>query len=94
MVEKEHRAQLSPMSARTAVAPRQLGAAATFLGPATLVVLVMLAAPVLLLLRFSLNRYDLKELMIEMVTPENFLRFVTDNFYLEVLRTTVLVAVI
>ena len=94
MVEKEHRAQLTPMSARTAVAPRQLGAAATFLGPATLVVLVMLAAPVLLLLRFSLNRYDLKELMIEMVTPENFLRFVTDNFYLEVLRTTVLVAVI
>ena len=69
-------------------------AAASFLGPATLVVTVMLAAPLLLLLRFSLNRYDIKELMIETVTGENYLRFFTDPFYLGVLRTTVLVAVI
>ena len=68
-------------------------AAAGFLGPATLVVTVMLAAPLLLLLRFSLNRYDIKELMIETVTAENYLRFFTDPFYLGVLRTTVLVAV-
>ena len=53
----------------------------------------MLAAPLLLLLRFSLNRFDIKELMIETVTAENYLRFFTDPFYLGVLRTTVLVAV-
>ena len=85
MVEKEYPARLSQVSKRTA--------AAGFLGPATLVVTVMLAAPLLLLLRFSLNRYDIKELMIETVTAENYLRFITDPFYLGVLRTTVLVAV-
>ncbi len=68
-------------------------AATGFLGPATLVVTVMLAAPLLLLLRFSLNRFDIKELMIETMTAENYLRFFTDPFYLGVLRTTVLVAV-
>ena len=85
MVEKEYPARLSQVSKRKA--------AAGFLGPATLVVTVMLAAPLLLLLRFSLNRYDIKELMIETVTAENYLRFITDPFYLGVLRTTVLVAV-
>ncbi len=68
-------------------------AATGFLGPATLVVTVMMAAPLLLLLRFSLNRFDIKELMIETMTAENYLRFFTDPFYLGVLRTTVLVAV-
>ena len=77
-------------------AQRQAGpatAAASFLGPATLVVTLMLAAPLLLLLRFSLNRFDPAELMIETVTPANYLRFLTDPFYLGVLRTTVTVAV-
>lgn len=86
MVEEEHPARLRTVSKRAA--------AASFLGPATLVVTVMLAAPLLLLLRFSLNRYDIKELMIETVTGENYLRFFTDPFYLGVLRTTVLVAMI
>ena len=85
MVEEEHPARLKSVSKRTA--------ATGFLGPATLVVTVMLAAPLLLLLRFSLNRFDIKELMIETVTAENYLRFFTDPFYLGVLRTTVLVAV-
>ena len=67
--------------------------ASLFLAPATLLVLVMLLLPLLLLLRFSLNRYDPTELMIEMVTAENYIRFVSDPFYLGVLRTTLLVAV-
>ncbi len=71
----------------------QSGAGAAFLAPATLIVLFMLAAPVLLLLRFSLNRYDPTELMIEALTPENYLRFVSDPFYLSVLRTTLFVAI-
>lgn len=73
--------------------PSQAGTASAFLAPATLVVSVMLLAPLLLLLRFSLNRYDLTELMIETVTGANYLRFFTDSFYLGVLRTTLLVAV-
>jgi putative spermidine/putrescine transport system permease protein len=71
----------------------QAGAAATFLAPATLAVLLMLVAPLLLLLRFSVNRFDATDMMIEMVTPENYLRFFSDPFYLSVLRTTLFVAV-
>jgi len=71
----------------------QAGAAATFLAPATLAVLLMLVAPLLLLVRFSVNRFDATDMMIEMVTPENYLRFFSDPFYLSVLRTTLFVAV-
>ena len=70
----------------------QASAAAVFLAPATLVVLVMLMAPLLLLLRFSFNQYDAKELMIETVTGANYLRFFADPFYVGVLRTTLIVA--
>ncbi len=66
--------------------------AAVLLAPATLAVSAMLLAPLLLLLRFSLNQYDAKELMIETVTGANYLRFVSDPFYLGVLRTTLGVA--
>jgi putative spermidine/putrescine transport system permease protein len=68
-------------------------AAATCLAPATLVVTVMLLAPLLLILRFSLNRYDPTELMIETVTGANYLRFFSDPFYRGVLRTTLTVAI-
>ena len=67
--------------------------ATALLSPAMLVVSVMLLAPLLLVLRFSLNRYDAAELMIETVTAENYARFVSDPFYLGVLRTTLGVAV-
>lgn len=72
---------------------RQGGAAAAMLGPATLFVSLTLVAPLLLLLRFSLNRYDPTELMIETVTPANYARFVSDPFYLGVLWTTLGVAI-
>ncbi len=71
---------------------RTLPAAVAFLAPAIAVVLAMLVAPLLLVLRFSLNRYDMNELMIETVTPANYLRFVSDPFYVGVLRTTLVVA--
>lgn len=80
------------MAAAVSRENRQGAAAATFLAPATLIVLVMLMAPLLLLLRFSLNRYDRTELMIETVTGANYLRFISDPFYLGVLRTTLIVA--
>lgn len=72
--------------------PSQAGAAMGFLAPATLAVLVMLVGPLVLLLRFSLNRYDPTELMIEAITAENYVRFFADPFYRGVLRTTLMVA--
>jgi putative spermidine/putrescine transport system permease protein len=69
-------------------------AAATLLGPASCVVLLMLAAPLVLLFRYSLNRFDPMQLMLEAVTPANYLRFFTDPFYLDVMRTTIFVAVL
>ena len=81
MVEEDDAAHVS--QARPALA---------FTAPALTVVMVMLVAPVLLLLRYSFERYDLTELMIETVTPENYARFVSDPFYVGVLRTTLGVA--
>jgi putative spermidine/putrescine transport system permease protein len=70
------------------------GAAALFVGPATFVVLAMLVAPLILIARYSLNKFDPTELMIAAATPENYLRFFTDAFYLSVMRTTIFVAVV
>ena len=70
----------------------QRAAVASFTGPALAVVSVLLVAPLALLLRFSLNQYDMTELMIETVTPANYARFVSDPFYVGVLRTTLGVA--
>ena len=73
-------------------ATRRRAGAAALLSPALLVVSLMLLAPLLLVLRFSLNRYDPTELMVETVTAANYGRFVSDPFYLGVLRTTLGVA--
>jgi putative spermidine/putrescine transport system permease protein len=67
---------------------------AALLGPASLLMLLTLVAPLALLLRDSLNRFDATELMIEAVTPENYLRFFADAFYWNVLVTTIRVSVI
>ncbi len=86
MVEEEHAACVKTVREGG-------GRAAAFLSPAMAMVTLMLVAPLLLMLRFSLDRYDPTELMIETVTPANYLRFVTDPFYLGVMRTTLSVAV-
>jgi putative spermidine/putrescine transport system permease protein len=66
----------------------------TLLGPATLLMLLMLIVPLAMLARDSLNRFDPTELMIEAVTPENYLRFFRDPFYWAVLVTTIRVSII
>jgi putative spermidine/putrescine transport system permease protein len=86
VVEEDHAARVRE--------GRQGAAAAAFTGPALTVVTVMLVAPVALLLRYSLNRYDPTELMIEALTGENYLRFVSDPFYAGVMQTTLTVAVL
>lgn len=68
--------------------------AIAYLGPATCVVLLLLVAPLGLLARYSLDKYDPTELMIEALTPANYLRFFTETFYWQVMRTTIVVAVL
>jgi putative spermidine/putrescine transport system permease protein len=60
--------------------------------PATLLVLVMMVAPMVLLFRYSLNLYSPTELMIEALTPQNYFAAVTDPYYREVMATTLRVA--
>ncbi len=81
-----------PAPARVSGQTRQAAAASVFLGPATALVLLMLIAPLLLVLRFSFNQYDATDLMIETVTPANYLKFFSDPFYVGVLQVTLEVA--
>ncbi|MFT3802417.1 MAG: ABC transporter permease [Burkholderiaceae bacterium] len=60
--------------------------------PAFVFVCVLLLLPLLMMLRMSLNRYDLSQLYVEAFTFENYARFFGDAFYREVLLTTLGVA--
>jgi putative spermidine/putrescine transport system permease protein len=62
--------------------------AATLLGPATLLVLVMMVGPLALLGRDSLNRFDPTMLMVAALTPANYVRFFSDPYYLSVMVVT------
>jgi putative spermidine/putrescine transport system permease protein len=73
---------------------RGAGAALVLLGPASLLMLVMLIVPLAFLARYSVNRFDPTEMMIAAITPANYLRFFTDPFYWGVLVTTIRVSVI
>jgi len=73
---------------------REAGAAGLLLGPATLLVCLTMVGPLALLARYSLNRFDPTQLMVTALTGANYLRFVTDPFYLSVLATTVRVSVV
>lgn len=73
--------------------PRGL-TAGLLVGPATLLVMGALVAPLLLLARTSLNRYDRTQFMVEALTPENYTRFLVDPFYTGVLWTTLWIALL
>ena len=68
--------------------PQKLGAP-WLSAPAIIFVALCLLAPLALMLRNSLNRYDPSELMISAVTAENYAKFFGDAFYQEVLWRTV-----
>lgn len=68
--------------------------AGALLAPATAVVVLMMLAPLMLLLRISLNRFDSTHLMVEAFSLTNYLKFFADRYYFEVLFTTVLVALL
>ncbi len=68
--------------------------AAALLAPATLLVVATLVAPLVLLFRFSLNRFVPGEFMVEALTAENYVKFFTDPYYLAVLGTTLWVSLL
>jgi putative spermidine/putrescine transport system permease protein len=66
--------------------------ASTLLGPATVVVVIGLLLPILILLRYSFNRFEPRLMMVEAFTFENYAKFFTDPFYTNILLTTLRVA--
>ncbi len=66
--------------------------AGALLGPATVLVLLVLVAPLALLFRYSLDKFDPSQLIIPAVTAENYISFVGSRFYLDILLRTIEVA--
>jgi putative spermidine/putrescine transport system permease protein len=71
---------------------RRRRTALTLMLPASVLVLVFLALPLLLLFRYSLNRFVPGQFMVDALTPENYVKVVTDPYYAGVLKTTLLMA--
>jgi putative spermidine/putrescine transport system permease protein len=65
-----------------------LSARALGLGPALLVVGMLLVVPLVTLLRYSFNRFTAQQLMAEAFTIENYVRFFSEPYYRAVLATT------
>jgi putative spermidine/putrescine transport system permease protein len=62
--------------------------------PSLSLVLLGLVVPLLLMLRFSLNRWAPGELMTSALTPRNYIRFFSDTFYLGVLFRTLWISLV
>ena len=66
--------------------------AAALLAPAALAVTLVLLLPLVLMFRYSLNRFEPGRFMVDALTLENYAKLVSDAYYLGVLRATVLMA--
>jgi len=81
------------------IAPEPVAGARTSLAgmlvvPATIFVAIGLIGPIAILFRYSLNQFIPGQFMVDGLTIENYVKFFTDGFYLNVLWRTVRVAVI
>lgn len=72
---------------------RRRSIAPMLVGPATILVALVLVVPMAILFRYSLNKFIPGQFMVEAVTVENYVKFFTDTYYLNVLWTTVQVAI-
>jgi putative spermidine/putrescine transport system permease protein len=75
-------------------ARHSLLSASALLAPASVVVAVSAVLPLLILLRYSLNRFDPRLMMVEALTLENYVKFFTDPFYTNIFSTTLRVALL
>ncbi|EDP65102.1 putative permease component of ABC transporter [alpha proteobacterium BAL199] len=85
-------------AATTAVSVEERGgsrlSAAALIGPATFIVAAGLLIPIVILFRYSLNKFVPRLMMVDALTIESYVKFFTDAFYLGVFFTTVKVAMI
>jgi putative spermidine/putrescine transport system permease protein len=72
--------------------PSSLLSATALVGPATAFVTVGLLLPLLILLRYSFNKLGPRRIMIETFSPDNYVKFFADPYYVGVLWTTLRVA--
>lgn len=77
-----------------AAGDRRRSLAPLLLLPAAVLVLAVLGMPLLTLFRYSFNRFVPGQLMVEAVTFDNYARFFSDTYFLNVLWTTVQVAIL
>jgi len=66
--------------------------AAAAVAPASIIVTIGIVLPIVILFRYSLNQYTPARVMVDAFTAENYVRFLTDPFYLAVLFRTIRVA--
>src|SRR5499426_2097440 len=85
-------ASIAPTSKAPAGGPSL--SASLLLGPATVVVALGLLLPILILFRYSFNRFEPRLMMVEALTLENYVKFFTDPFYTNVFLTTLRVALV
>jgi putative spermidine/putrescine transport system permease protein len=83
----------APAAAREASARPAALSAAFLIGPASATVVLVLALPLLLLLRYSFNRFIPGQFMVEALTLENYVKFFADPYYSRVMLVTILVSV-
>jgi len=76
-----------------AVAGGRTRFAAVLLMPATLFVAIGLLGPIAYLFRYSLNQFVPGQFMVDGLTWENYVKFFTDSYYLDVFVRTVRVSV-
>ena len=83
--------RLGPLAAREQRGGRR-STAALLVGPATLFVTIGLLLPIAILFRYSLNAFVPGKLMVEALTIENYVLFVTDPYYVAAFTRTLRVA--
>lgn len=66
--------------------------ATSLIGPATFIVGLGVIGPLLMLFRYSFDKYDPQLFLVETVTPANYINFFSDPYYLNVFFTTLWVA--
>jgi putative spermidine/putrescine transport system permease protein len=66
--------------------------AGVLIGPATVFVVAGLLLPLIILFRYSLNRFEPRRMMVEAFTLENYLKFFSDTYYTGIFWTTLRVA--
>lgn len=79
---------------RPAVRRKGANTALVLLAPSLILILVGLAVPLLLMLRYGFNRWAPGELMTSAFTLENYVRFFSDSFYLGVLFRTLWISLV